>query len=246
MGQGWIRLHRQIQEHWIWKDPVKFHWWVDMLLTVNHADTKVNIGLELYECKRGQSILSLKSWGERWGVSKDAVRNFFVLLEKDKMISRENIQKTTRITICNYDSYQSDLHARTTDEQRTANGRQTDEHPNKNEKKIKKNDNNIESEKTAEEAAPTFKPEGFITLSKIDRYLFSDSEWVQLLCINNKINESMLFSFVCEFVNNMREGGKKGHKENDLKKYFSSWLRCQLTLIETGKKSYTDYRCKLK
>jgi len=118
---GWIKLHRKITEHWIWKDPVKFQWWIDMLLMANHADVKVNIGLELYECKRGQSVLSLKSWGERWRVSKDTVRNFFVLLAKDNMIISENLQKSTRVTICNYDIYQSDLHVKQTQSKRRAN-----------------------------------------------------------------------------------------------------------------------------
>ncbi len=141
--EGWIKLHRQITEHWIWKDPVKFQWWIDMLLMANHADAKVNIGYELFECKRGQSILSLKSWGERWGVSKDTVRNFFVLLSKDNMIISENLQKSTRITICNYDTYQNDLHAEQTQSKRLTNAKQTQAHPNKNDKN-ENNDKNID------------------------------------------------------------------------------------------------------
>lgn len=106
---GWIMLHRQIQDHWIWKDANKFKWWVDILLTVNNKKNKVAIGNEVFECDRGQSLLSIQSWGQRWGVSKDTARNFFSLLEKDKMIYRVSIGKSTRITVCNYDSYQTPL-----------------------------------------------------------------------------------------------------------------------------------------
>jgi hypothetical protein len=31
---GWIKLHREIRDHWIWKDPVKYQWWTDILLPV--------------------------------------------------------------------------------------------------------------------------------------------------------------------------------------------------------------------
>jgi len=118
--EGWICLHRKIRDHWIWNDANKLKWWIDLLLSVNHSDSKVNIGLELYDCKRGQSIRSLKTWADSWGVSKDTARNFFTLLVKDNMIITENLKKTTRITICNYDDYQDDLHIEQTPSKRQA------------------------------------------------------------------------------------------------------------------------------
>lgn len=121
MAEGWIKIHRSIQQNWIWKDPIKFSWWMDILLNVNFADAKVNIGNQLYECKRGQSIMSLSNWAERWKTSKDNARNFLKLLEKDSMILHESIGKSTRITVCKYDSYQSDLHDAPTQHQRNTN-----------------------------------------------------------------------------------------------------------------------------
>jgi hypothetical protein len=67
---GWISLHRKIQNHWIWEDPLKLKWWIDILLTVNHSDGEINIGLQLFDCKRGQSVMSLSSWAKRWGYPK--------------------------------------------------------------------------------------------------------------------------------------------------------------------------------
>ncbi len=138
---GWIKLHREIKDHWIWQDSLKLKWWLDILLTVNHAPAKVNIGMQLYDCDKGQSIMSLSSWADRWKVSKDKARNFLVLLEKDGMITHESLGKTTRITVCNYDSCQSDLHDNQTQSQRKANDSQTLSHTNKKNKKNKKIDN---------------------------------------------------------------------------------------------------------
>lgn len=131
---GWIKLHRSIIDHWIWRDEKKLKWWIDILLNVNHEDAKVNIGFQLYDCKKGQTIRSLQSWAERWGVSKDSARHFLNLLEKDGMITHENITKSTRITICNYDKYQVIVHADNPKRTRKPNGSSLEGHANKNDK----------------------------------------------------------------------------------------------------------------
>ena len=106
MSNGWVNLHRCIQEHWIWQDAHRFKWWVDLLLRASHKDTKVLIDSSLVECKRGQFITSLYALSSDWNVSRDVVRNFLNLLEKDSMIIRKATTKYTQITICNYESYQ--------------------------------------------------------------------------------------------------------------------------------------------
>lgn len=106
MSNGWINLHRCIQEHWIWQDAHRFKWWVDLLLRASHKDTKVLFDGSLIECKRGQFITSLGKLAEEWMVSRDTVRRFLDALENDLMIARVSTHKMTQITICNYDSYQ--------------------------------------------------------------------------------------------------------------------------------------------
>jgi len=113
--EGWICLHRSILDHWIHNDPVRFRWWIDMLLLVNHKQEKVLIGNTIIQSGRGQAVMSLASWARLWRVSKDTVRDFFNVLERDGMITRENLIVTTRITVCNYDRYQTDSHAEQTD-----------------------------------------------------------------------------------------------------------------------------------
>ncbi len=108
---GWIKLHRKSLDHWLYKENrphTKREAWEDLLLYCNHSDEKILIGNELIECNRGQSIKSLLTWAKtfNWTVSK--VRRFFILLEKDYMIQTENVKKTTRVTICNYENYQGE------------------------------------------------------------------------------------------------------------------------------------------
>jgi hypothetical protein len=149
--EGWIMLHRKIRSHWIWEDPVKLRWWIDMILEANHTDGTVNIGMQLIECKRGQSVRSLQGWSKRWGVSKSTVRSFFDLLKNDSMLCTENLAVTTRITILNYDDYQTLPHAKQTQRKRKPNATQTQADPNNNDNNDN-NDNNIgTSEKSEKE-----------------------------------------------------------------------------------------------
>lgn len=145
-NSGWISIYRKIRNHWIWQDPVKLKWWIDILLAVNHEDKKVNIGVKLIECKRGQCIMSLQNWAKRWNVSKGAARNFLELLKKDGMIHTENISISTRITVCNYDNYQGSAHSSKMHEKRVENGWKTDEDPNNNDDNYNKRVDHLNSE----------------------------------------------------------------------------------------------------
>lgn len=140
---GWISIHRKIREHWIWNDPVKLKWWIDLLMEANHQDNKINIGYEVFECKRGQTIRSLQGWAYRWNVSRDTARNFLKMLHSENMILTKNLKKTTQITICNYDTYQTSLHDEQTRGKREANDFQTQGDTNNN----VNNDNNEDNEK---------------------------------------------------------------------------------------------------
>jgi len=136
---GWIKIHRQIRNHWVFKNANYFKAWVAIILEVNHKPIKIVIEGELIECNRGQSANSLATWvkilGDDWTVQK--IRTFFKLLEKDGMINTEGLRKTTRITVCNYDSYQGEQQG---DNKETTNRQQGDN------KEITTN-NNVKNEK---------------------------------------------------------------------------------------------------
>ena len=106
---GWISLHRRIQEGWIWEEKPfsKGQAWIDLLLEANYKDNRVPIGNELVEIKRGQKLWSILDMSERWGWSRKKVSNFLNLLETDGMIEQKRTTKYTILTVVNYDFYQS-------------------------------------------------------------------------------------------------------------------------------------------
>lgn len=104
---GWIKIHRDITNHWIFQDAEKFKWWMDMLFLASYEDNRTNVGSRIIEVKRGQFIGSLSFFMKRWGVSKERIINFLRLLQSDGMIDKKSDKNITLVTICNYESYQN-------------------------------------------------------------------------------------------------------------------------------------------
>jgi len=142
--EGWIKVHRSIKKHWIFKDAEKLRAWLLILLEVNHEPNKVNVGNLLLTCKRGESLKSLDTWAKTFGGNwnKSKVRRFFKLLQNDSMIVLKSERKTTRLTVCNYDTYQEKRNANETKMKRKRHANDTQTTPNKNEKNEKNEKNN--------------------------------------------------------------------------------------------------------
>jgi hypothetical protein len=134
---GWIKLDREITSHWIFKDSWKFRNWIDLLTLVNHSEQKVNIKGTVITCNRGETLCSLDTFARRWNCDKSKVRRFFKLLQDDSMIVLKSEHITTRLTICNYDTYQGERNADETQMKRKRHASDTQTTPNKNDKKEK-------------------------------------------------------------------------------------------------------------
>jgi DnaD/phage-associated family protein len=121
--KGWISIHRQIRNHWIWQDRPfdKRSAWIDLLLSANHDDNKVLIGNILVDVNRGSFITSEVKLAERWGWTRKTVRCFLDVLIRDNMLTKKGTSKYTTVTIVNYGLYQ--LQGPTKD---TAKGQQRD------------------------------------------------------------------------------------------------------------------------
>jgi len=146
MKQGWIKLHRQLQDHWLWGSSgelSKLEAWLDICLSCNHSEQKVNIKNQLITVKCGESVQSLTTWSKRWNWNKSKVVRFLGLLEKDGMIESIPCSKTKHIRVCNYATYQHEQNADETQTKRKRNASETKTKTNKNEE----NEENVENGK---------------------------------------------------------------------------------------------------
>ena len=133
---GWIKLNREINNHWVFQNSDYFKWWVDILLEVNYAPAKVVIKGKVYECGRGEKLYSLDTWATRWKTNKSKVRRYFDLLQKENMIELKNETQTTRLKVCKYEDYQETEKESETQTKRKRNANETQTTP------IKESNNN--------------------------------------------------------------------------------------------------------
>ena len=144
---GWIKLHRKIQEHWLWQDKPfdKRSAWIDLLLMANHDYNKFLLGNELVEVERGSFITSELKLMERWGWSNTKLRNFLSLLQKDGMIIKKSDNKKSAIIIANYNDYQITESTKEVQEKCKESAEKVQENTNKNVKNVKnvKNDKKL-------------------------------------------------------------------------------------------------------
>lgn len=99
---GWIKIHRKIED-WQWaSNPVMFYFWIKLLVIVNWEDKE----WEGQIVERGSIITSIAKLASKLSLSPKQVRTCIDRLKKGKQIITETASKWTKITICNYEDYQ--------------------------------------------------------------------------------------------------------------------------------------------
>ncbi len=119
--QGWIKLHRKIQQSAIWSDSCAVHLWVHLLLKANHDDNEVFMNSNVIKVKRGQLLTGRKKLSAETGINESKIQRLLKSFEKCHMIEQQTNSVNRLISILNYDSHQ-------VGEQQMNNKRTTDEH----------------------------------------------------------------------------------------------------------------------
>ena len=99
----WIKLYMMDYDE-VYHDSKMFHLWIDILLHTNPVNYYHHGDL----IKRGQCILSLNQVAERCHMSKPTVSKYLRLLEECGKIKLDIQRKGTKVTVLNWDKYQSD------------------------------------------------------------------------------------------------------------------------------------------
>jgi len=109
MASGWIKLHRCLLDDPVWKQathPQRSVLIVPLLLA-NHAENKWTWNGKKYSCVPGQFITSIRGLADRADVTVKATRCAMERLRKLDFWALETAQEGTKITIRNWDKYQS-------------------------------------------------------------------------------------------------------------------------------------------
>lgn len=103
---GWIKLHRDIQSHWIWDNPDYLKAWLDMCMMANHKARKELINDKVVVIKRGSFDASYRFLANRWKWSINRVVRYISALKRDTMVDTATDTGQTIVTILKYDTYQ--------------------------------------------------------------------------------------------------------------------------------------------
>ena len=107
-SKGFIKLDRNIFDHWIFQDAEKFRAFVDLIQLARWKDEKLLIGNDVVTVPRGSYYTSELKLAERWNWSRKRTREFLKLLENENMIIKKGTTKGTMLTIENYRLYQDE------------------------------------------------------------------------------------------------------------------------------------------
>jgi len=104
---GWIKLHRQITDCWLWSGEFsQGQAWIDLLMKANHKPKTVEIKGQLIHIERGEQARSVLTLSKEWKWSRNRVIRFLDKLEKENMIQRKSGHLTTIIRISKYKGFQ--------------------------------------------------------------------------------------------------------------------------------------------
>lgn len=142
IDEGWIKLHRKIRSSicWTYSATVRLVW-IEILLKANHGKAFWK-GVEI---QSGQFCTSLDHLSRDSKATISQVRTAIRLLSEWGQVKVENVaNRMTRITVCNWSSYQESSQTKSqTDDKPMTNQSQTDSNKQecKNEEKEKNEEN---------------------------------------------------------------------------------------------------------
>jgi len=130
MQNGWIKIHRKIQDKGYYKKSAYVHLWIHLLLNVNHEPKEFMWNGNIILVKEGQMITGRKNLSEDTGIPPSTIEDILKFLERQHQIQQQKTTKYRLITIVNWIKHQNPTAKATTSRQQADT--------NKNEKKDKK------------------------------------------------------------------------------------------------------------
>lgn len=103
--QGYIKLHRKLEDNVFYRNSEAVHLWIHLLFKASFEDnvfyyknTKINL-------KKGQLITGRKKLSSETGISESSVFRLLKLFESEHQIEQQKTNKFSIITINSFDKY---------------------------------------------------------------------------------------------------------------------------------------------
>lgn len=110
MGKGWLKIQRSLlnSEEWVSEVFSRPQAWIDLLFLTNYKDGSIRVSGQIIPIKRGQCGYSVLTLSKRWKWSRGKTQKYLDELQHiEHRIEQLKSNRTTVISILNYDKYQS-------------------------------------------------------------------------------------------------------------------------------------------
>ena len=145
MGKnGWIKIHRKLQDSPIMSKPEYLTVWIHLLLLANHEKTEFIFNNQKMVLESGQLITSRQKLAAVCGIQESKIDRILKYLKSEQQIEQQTNNKFRLITIKNWNLYQQ---SEQQNEQPVNNQRTTSEQPVNTYKNVK-NEKNEKNEIT--------------------------------------------------------------------------------------------------
>lgn len=107
MNEGWLKLHRSLQDH---PRSSEYPWmmvWIHLLMLATHKPHRTVFGKKIIELKPGQLITSRLSLAQKTGLHESRVERVLKTMIFEQQIEQESSYISRLITIRNWNQYQS-------------------------------------------------------------------------------------------------------------------------------------------
>ena len=109
MSNGWVKLHRGLLEHRIFRDAEVLQVWMYLLLRASYREQKLAIGRQMILLQPGQLLYGRKAVSEKLGIGEGKLRGIMELLLQNGSIMVESTNRYSVVTITNWMAYQLSL-----------------------------------------------------------------------------------------------------------------------------------------
>ena len=260
MDDGYITLSRRFFASKIWQAARAFNEseaWLDLIQSARFEPSAITSRIGCYEVtwNRGQYPASVKFLAKKWGRSERWVRSLLERLRRDKMITTDNSQGVTVITLVNFDKYNAapgkpkdtackgyptsslteltaliDSRLR---EMLTSPVTELPDKPDKPPTQIQRKINNITTTTTTAPVCACEETPEAPPLSSYRKFLASSLKsqaWLETLAMNYHMDVPRLKDLLQDFLtdNICRGFDDKGKTLRDFKSHFNNWLLVRL------------------
>ena len=151
-NKGMITIPRSLLEDPIFLDPVLFQIFLQLVSRACYQDkiipftsrTKTKLRTHKVELKRGQTVIGVEKFGEKFGLTRQNTRTILKKLESFDYIKIEGEKNYSVITVLNYNQFQpskkqNSINQETTNNQPSTNQELTKKQPRTNQEPTTKN-----------------------------------------------------------------------------------------------------------